>query len=268
MSLNLNKISKELRFKLIKLIHKTKTAHLGSSLSCMDILVGIYFSKYGLGSKINNKKNLKNTFVLSKGHAAPALYVVLEKKKYISKKLLNSYSKPKSYLEEHPNININGVLVSSGSLGHGLSYSAGMTLADKILKNKNINIVLMSDGECNEGSVWEAAMFVTGKKLKNILVFIDCNKWQATERTENVMKFEPIREKWESFGWKVKEINGHSFKEIEKSLKDFKNNPNPTVVICRTIKGKGVSFMQDNNLWHYRSPSYEEFIAAKSELGF
>ena len=130
------KISKNLRYELIKLIHKTKTSHLGSSLSCIDILVGIYFSKNGIGSNANNKKNLKNTFILSKGHAAPALYVVLERKKYISKKMLNTYSKPKSYLEEHPNININGVLVSSGSLGHGLSYAAGMSLADKITKKK------------------------------------------------------------------------------------------------------------------------------------
>ena len=262
------KISTNLRYELIKLIHKTKTSHLGSSLSCIDILVGIYFSKNGIGSNANNKKNLKNTFILSKGHAAPALYVVLERKKYISKKMLNTYSKPKSYLEEHPNININGVLVSSGSLGHGLSYAAGMSLADKINKKNNKHIVLMSDGECNEGSVWEAAMFITGKKLKNIIVFIDCNKWQATDKTDDILKFEPIKKKWQSFGWNVKEINGHSFKEIENSLNNFKKNPSPTAIICRTIKGKGVSFMQDDNLWHYRSPNDREFFLAKKELGF
>ena len=261
-----NKISKELRYELIKLIYNTQTSHLGSSLSCIDILIGIYFSKNGLGSKVNNKKNLKNTFILSKGHAAPALYVVLERKKYISKKMLNTYSKPKSFLEEHPNININGVLVSSGSLGHGLSYAAGMSLADRISNKNNKNIVLMSDGECNEGSVWEAAMFITGKRLKNILVFIDCNKWQATGRTNDVLKFEPIKRKWQSFGWNVKEINGHSFKDIENSLKNFQKNPIPTAIICRTIKGKGISFMQDNNLWHYRAPNDKEFLLAKKEL--
>ena len=263
-----HKISNELRYQIIELIYKTKTSHLGSSLSCIDILVGIYFSKNGIGNNVNNKKNLKNTFILSKGHAAPALYAILEKKKYISKKMLNTYSKPNSYLEEHPNININGVLVSSGSLGHGLSYAAGMSLGDKISKRNNKHIVLMSDGECNEGSVWEAAMFITGKKLKNILVFIDCNKWQATDKTDDILKFEPIKKKWQSFGWSVKEINGHSFNDIENSLLHFNKKPVPTVIICRTIKGKGVSFMQDDNLWHYRAPNDKEFFLAKKELGF
>ena len=118
----------------------------------------------------------------------------------------------------------------------------------------------MSDGECNEGSVWEAAMFITGKKLKNILVFIDCNKWQATDKTDDILKFEPIKKKWQSFGWSVKEINGHSFNDIENSLLHFNKKPVPTVIICRTIKGKGVSFMQDDNLWHYRAPNDKEFF--------
>jgi transketolase len=158
-------------------------------------------------------------------------------------------------------------LVSSGSLGHGLSYSAGLSLGDKINKKKNRHMVLMSDGECNEGSVWEAAMFITGKKLKNIMLLIDCNKWQATERTDKILKIEPMKDKWKSFGWKVYEINGHDFKSIDKVFNNFKKNSVPTAVICRTIKGKGISFMEDNNLWHYRSPSQKEFIKAKEELG-
>ena len=256
----LKKISKQVRYETIKLVHLTKTAHLGSSLSYIDILVASYFSKKGLKNNVNNFKNIKETFILSKGHAAPALYAVLQKKKYISKKVLNSYSKPNSFLEEHPNIKVNGVLVSSGSLGHGLSYAAGLSLGDKINKKKNRHIVLMSDGECNEGSVWEAAMFITGKKLKNIMIFIDCNKWQATAKTNEVLKIEPIKNKWESFGWKVYEINGHDFKSIDKVFNKFNNNPIPTAVICRTIKGKGISFMEDDNLWHYRSPDRKEFI--------
>ena len=263
----LKKIAKQVRYETIKLVHLTKTAHLGSSLSCIDILVAAYFSKNGLKNKVNNLKNIKETFILSKGHAAPALYAVLQKKKYISKKVLYSYSKPNSFLEEHPNIKVNGVLVSSGSLGHGLSYSAGLCLGDKINKKKNRHIVLMSDGECNEGSVWEAAMFITGKKLKNIMVLIDCNKWQATERTDHILKIEPMKDKWKSFGWKVYEINGHDFKSIDKVFNNFKNNLGPIAVICRTIKGKGISFMEDNNLWHYRSPDIKEFKMAKEELG-
>ena len=265
---NLQKVANEIRFELIKLIHRSKTSHLGSSLSCVDILVAIYFSRYGLGSNINNKKKLKDTFILSKGHAAPAFYCVLQKKKYITKNLLKTYCKPGSYLEEHPNIKTKGVLVSSGSLGHGLSYSAGLALGDKIKKKRNKHIVLMSDGECNEGSVWEAAMFTTGKKLKNIITFIDCNKWQATERTNDILKFEPIKEKWKSFGWDVLEIDGHDFKQIENCLFKLKKLNKPIAVICRTTKGKGISFMEDNNLWHYRSPDKKEFEAAKKQLGF
>ncbi len=132
-------VAKEIRLELLRLIHHSKTSHLGSSLSCVDILVAIYFSRYGLGSNVNDKKNLKNTFILSKGHAAPAFYCVLQKKKYITKNSLKNYCKPGSFLEEHPNIKTKGVLVSSGSLGHGLSYSAGLALSDKI-KKKIINI--------------------------------------------------------------------------------------------------------------------------------
>jgi len=263
----LKEISKQVRYETIKLVHLTKTAHLGSSLSCIDILVASYFLTNGLKNNVNNLKNVKETFILSKGHAAPALYVVLQKKKYISKKVLYSYSKPNSFLEEHPNIKVNGVLVSSGSLGHGLSYAAGLSLGDKINKKKNKHIVLMSDGECNEGSVWEAAMFITGKKLKNVMALIDCNKWQATERTKEILKIEPMKDKWKSFGWKVYEINGHSFKSIDKVFSKFNKNPIPTAVVCRTIKGKGISFMEDNNLWHYRSPDKKEFKMAKEELG-
>lgn len=262
----LKSISNKIRLKTIKLVHETNTAHLGSCLSCIDILVANYFSNILFKSKVNNRRNLKNTFVLSKGHAAPAFYAVLQSKGYISEKMLKTYSKPNSYLEEHPNINTNGVLVSSGSLGHGLSYVAGIALADKIKKENNKHVIIMSDGECNEGSTWEAAMFITGKKINNILAFVDCNKWQATERTKDIMKLDPIRDKWKSFGWKTHEIDGHNFKSLISVIKKFKKNPKPTVIICRTIKGKGVSFMEDDNLWHYRSPSKSEFLKAIKEL--
>jgi len=262
----LKKIANQIRYETIKLVHDTKTAHLGSCLSCIDIIVANYFSNILFKKKINDKQKLKDTFILSKGHAAPALYIVLEKKGYISKKTLKSYSKPNSFLEEHPNIKINGILVSSGSLGHGLSYVAGLGLADQIKKKNNNHVVLMSDGECNEGSTWEAAMFITGKKIKNILAFIDCNKWQATDRTKDIMKIEPMRDKWKSFGWKTHEIDGHNFLSLTKVLKSFKKNPKPTVVICRTTKGKGVTFMEDNNLWHYRSPNKDELNKSIEEL--
>ncbi len=264
----LKKISDKVRYETIKLIHKTKTAHLGSCLSCIDILVANYFSNIILRSNVNFKSKLKDTFVLSKGHAAPALYVVLQMKGYISKKMLNTYSKPNSYLEEHPNIKINGVLVSSGSLGHGLSYVAGVALGDQINKKNNYHVLVMSDGECNEGSTWEAAMFITGKKINNILAFIDCNKWQATEKTSDIMNLDPMKQKWQAFGWKTYEIDGHNFSSLINVIKKFKKNPKPTAVICRTIKGKGVSFMENDNLWHYRSPDKKEYLKAIKEIGF
>ena len=124
----------------------------------------------------------------------------------------------------------------------------------------------MSDGECNEGSTWEAAMFITGKKINNILAFVDCNKWQATDRTSKIMKLEPMKMKWKSFGWVAYEINGHDFKSLEKVIRKFKKNPKPTVVICRTIKGKGISFMEDKILWHYRSPDETEVKKSLIEL--
>jgi transketolase len=148
-----------------------------------------------------------------------------------------------------------------------LSYVAGIALADKIENKKNNHVVLMSDGECNEGSTWEAAMFITGKKINNILAFIDCNKWQATEQTKDIMKLEPIRQKWKSFGWKTHEVDGHNFNSLINVIKEFKKDPRPTAVICRTIKGKGVSFMEDDNLWHYRSPDKNEYLNAIKELG-
>ena len=264
----LKKISNKVRYETIKLVHETNTAHLGSCLSCIDILVAAYFSNILLRPKVNFKPKLKDTFVLSKGHAAPALYVVLQMKGYISKNMLNTYSKPNSYLEEHPNIRTNGVLVSSGSLGHGLSYVAGIALGDKINKKKNNHVLIMSDGECNEGSTWEAAMFVTGKKIDNILAFVDYNKWQATEKTKDIMYLDPIKDKWKSFGWKTYEIDGHNFSSLINVIKKFKKNPKPTAVICKTIKGKGISFMEDDNLWHYRSPDKKEYLNAINELGF
>ncbi len=261
----LYKISNKLRFQILELNHKTKTAHLGSSLSCIDLLTVLYVKILNL-----NKKNNSDKFILSKGHAALALYVILAHKKIITKKNLQSYCKVGSLFEEHPSSKVRGIEASTGSLGHGLSIATGIALGNKIKNNTSLTYVLMSDGECNEGSVWEAAMFAKSKKLNNLCAIVDFNKWQATQKTLNNYSIEDLSNKFISFGWNSKIINGHSHKDIFKDLNNFKNkykkNNNPTIFIADTIKGKGISFMQNDNNWHYRSPNIKELELSKKEL--
>tara|TARA_B100000787_G_C16171851_1_gene286949 strand:+ start:666 stop:1460 length:795 start_codon:yes stop_codon:yes gene_type:complete len=257
----LKNISKIIRKKVIYLSHKAKTAHLASSLSCVDLIVTIYenFLNY------NKKNKYNNIFILSKGHAAMTLYSILNYKKIITNKSFESYSKKNSLLEEHPSHNIPGVQVATGSLGHGLSVGCGIALAYKLKNIKKKVYVIMSDGECNEGSTWEGLLFASANKLDNLIVIIDYNKWQATDRTDKILKLGNLKKKLESFGFFSKEINGHNHKQIENILK--KNTINkPMGIVAHTIKGKGVSFMEDDNNWHYRSPNIKEYAEAINEI--
>ncbi len=252
---NITKISNQIRFQTCKLSHQAKAAHLGSALSCVDILTVIFFSDL---FKFDIRKNSLDKFILSKGHAAAALYSCLAFKKFISFKKLNEYGKNNSVLEEHPNKKINGVICSTGSLGHGLSFGCGITLGEKIKNLKNKNVVLLSDGECNEGSIWEAAGFASSKKLNNLIALIDFNNWQATGRSKEIFGGE-MKKKWQAFGWNVMDINGNNTKQIYNALKKAKKSKKkPTAIICNTIKGKGIKFMEDNNNWHYRVPTKNE----------
>ena len=250
----LNDISKIIRKKIIYLSYKAKTAHLASSLSCVDIIVVIY-EKF---LKFNKNKKENNIFILSKGHAATALYSILNYKKIISDKLFESYSKKDSILEEHPTHNIPGVSVTTGSLGHGLSVGCGIALGFKIKKLKNKVYVLLSDGECNEGSVWESLLFASSNKLNNLIVIVDYNKWQATGKTKNILNLGDLKKKFQTFGFNSRNVNGHNFNQIIKNLKN-KSLKKPLAIIAHTIKGKGVSFMEDDNNWHYRSPNKKEY---------
>ena len=256
---NLNKISAKLRGQLVELSNKTKSAHLASCLSSMDILVVLYEELI---------KNSSNRFIMSKGHAANALYVTLAEFGYFDAELLNSIGKPGSKLEEHPAINcMPGVENASGSLGHGLPIATGLALSNKIKNDNSKTFILMGDGECNEGSIWEAAMFATAQKMKDLCVIIDFNKWQATGRSCEIMALEPLREKWDSFGWNAIEIDGHNLEDISKAFKLVGKSDKPTAIIAHTVKGKGISFMEDDNNWHYRIPTEEEVVLAKKELG-
>ena len=264
--MKLRKLSNNLRFLLIKMSSETKSPHLASSLSCIDIVTTLYHSVLKI-NKRNFKSSLRNRFILSKGHAATSLYVALEYKNIISKKDLNTYTKKGSLLEEHPSPKMPGVEAATGSLGHGLSIGCGIALSSKILKKNFMTYVLMSDGECNEGSVWEAALFASAKRLNNLCAFVDYNKWQATGRSKDILNLGSLSKKFKQFGWNVVEIDGHNHDLIFKACKiAIKEKFKPTVVIANTTKGKGVSFMENDNNWHYRIPSTDEVNMAKKEL--
>jgi len=261
-------IARQIRGKLVEVSHKSKTQHLGGSLSCVDMLVAAYWSFLRVDPQ-NPTDADRDRFILSKGHAAPALFVTLAQRGFITQETLDTYAKDGSALEEHPSLgSAPGVEASTGSLGHGLPIGLGMALAAQIKKQSYRVCVVMSDGECEEGSVWESALFAPMHKLEHLITFIDYNKWQATGRSNEVMSLQPLAEKWKAFGWSVYEINGHDMQALVNILKNFPDGSGkPVAVIAHTIKGKGISFMEDDNNWHYRTPSAEEVIAAKKELG-
>jgi len=238
-------LSKKIRKDVLYLSYLKKTAHLGSSLSCADLVSFVY-------EFIIDKKK-KNKFILSKGHAASTLYSALYRKKYISKKKFMSYCEVGSPFEEHPSPSIKGVECATGSLGHGFSFGCGLALANKINKNNYKTVVMISDGECNEGTTWEAAMFAAAQNLTNLILIIDYNKWQATGRSDEILQIKPLDKKFNSFGWDVVVVDGHNFIQIKNAFN--KKNTKPKVIIANTIKGSGVNFMEDDNNWHYRSPN-------------
>jgi transketolase len=260
-------IAKEVRKEILKMIYSTKSPHLGPSFSIVEILVALYFRCLKISPQNCRDKN-RDRFILSKGHGCPALYAVLCQRGFFTEKTLKGFAIDNGTLEQHPSRNIlKGIEVSTGSLGHGLSIGAGMAIAAKFDKAKYRIFVLLSDGELNEGSTWEAAMFAAHRGLDNLIAIVDYNKMQATGKTEEIVSLEPLTDKWCAFGWEIKEIEGHNFVQIINALEDipFKMNK-PSVVIAHTVKGKGVSFMQDSLLWHYRCPDKEEYQKALKEL--
>ncbi len=268
MNIDLKIIAKNLRKRILETSANAKIPHLGSCLSCIDLLVYLYWVELSIDPKYPNNEE-RDRFILSKGHGAPALLQVLAEKEFFPLEMLEDFGKPGSFFHEHPPKPgyIPGIEAATGSLGHGLPMGVGMALASDILRQSFRTYVLISDGECNEGTIWEAALMASTLKLEKLTAFIDFNKWQATGRSEEIMTLQPLGEKWLSFGWNVYEIDGHNFEEIENALqKSKKNNGKPNLIIANTIKGKGVSFMEDNNNWHYRTPNKEELHLALTEL--
>lgn len=248
--------------------HKAGAAHLGSSLSCVDILVALYWNILKIDPEKPDDAN-RDRFILSKGHAIAAHYAVLASKGFFPVQLLDTYAKSGGSLAEHPAPGcVAGVEFATGSLGHGLSAGLGVALAGRIQKKSYRVYVVVSDGECNEGSIWEAAMFAAAHQLENVAVIIDYNKWQATGRSNEIMALAPLKEKWMSFGWSAYEIDGHDVKSLIDTLQNVPDGTNrPVAVIAHTLKGKGISFMEDDNNWHYRIPNEKEVETAFKELG-
>ena len=264
----LKSIATEIRKSIIVSIHAAGSGHPGGSLSAADILTVLYFHKMRIDPQ-NPKWEGRDRFVLSKGHAAPVLYSALAEKGYFDKSELLKLRHIDSMLQGHPEMkSIPGVEMSTGSLGQGLSASIGMSLAAK-LDNKDTRIyVLVGDGEMQEGIVWEAAMAAGHYKLDNLTAFLDYNGLQIDGTNDEVMRVDPLADKWKSFGWNVIEIDGHNFEEIIDALeKAEKTKDQPTMIIAKTIKGKGVSFMENAVGWHGNAPKKEEAELALKELG-
>ena len=252
-------ISNKVRTNILKISHAAKSAHIASSLSIVDLLVVIYFEF------INFKDKNRNIFLLSKGHACLGLYCILYEKKKITKKSLFNFGKNNSLLMSHASHHVSGVDFSTGSLGHGLPVATGLALANKIKNKKKKIFVVMSDGELNEGSTWESLLFASHHKLSNLIIIIDYNKLQSLDSVQNTLRLEPLKSKFKSFNCDVIEINGHSHKKIYTAIKKKSLNK-PRVVIAHTIKGKGISFMENRVLWHYKSPDKNELEQGLMEL--
>lgn len=261
-------MARQLRADVIHMSHTSGGAHLGSSLSSADILAVLYGGVLRV-DPANPLYPERDRFILSKGHAAAVLYAALAYRGFISRSELEQYGQQESWLAEHPLAGAgHGIEAATGSLGHGLPIGVGMALSGRILGSKYRVFVLTSDGEVNEGSVWEAAMFAAAQKLDGLCVIVDYNKWQATGRTNEVLAVAPLADKWRSFGWHTIEVDGHSGEELLSAFREFdETRERPTAIVAHTVKGNGVSFMADDNNWHYRTPDSSEVVAAMKELG-
>lgn len=261
---NLEKLTKEARKQIIDMVYSAKSGHPGGSLSCIDILICLYNDIMNLNTDSFGKRIDK--FILSKGHAAPAYYAALASKGYIQKEDLKKLRKIDSSLEGHPSIKTNGVDVSSGSLGQGLSIANGFAISKKLSNKEGYVYCLVGDGEIQEGQIWEAAMSANKYNLSNLILFIDNNGLQIDGTIEEVKNVDNLKEKFQSFGFNVQEINGHDFNQIINSVKIAKESNKPNCIIAKTIKGKGVSFMENQVKWHGKSLTEEEYLQAMKEL--
>lgn len=264
---SLERQATKVRMGIIEGVHSAKSGHPGGSLSIADILTYLYFEKMNIDPQ-NPKMGNRDRFVLSKGHAAPALYSVLSNRGYFSTDELKSLRHTGAMLQGHPDMkHIPGVDMTTGSLGQGISAAAGMALSAKHFNEDYKVYCICGDGEIEEGQVWEAAMFAANKNLSNLITFIDLNHLQIDGTVEEVNSPLPVDEKFKAFNWNVIKINGHDFAEIENALEEAtKSTDKPTAIIAETVKGKGVSFMENQVGWHGSAPNDEQYAIAMKEL--
>lgn len=260
----LKDIANQIRSSIVNMNARSSASHSGTALSTVDILTVLYFKVMKIFPS-EPLHPLRDKFILSKGHGSAALYATLAEKSFFSKELLDGFYMDGGKLPGHLDKEaVPGIEVSSGSLGHGLPLALGMAIANKVDKKSSHVYVICGDGELNEGSMWEALMFASHKKLDNLTLIVDYNKLQGYGKTNQVINLEPLKDKFLSFGLDVQEIDGHDFSEIERALQ--LKSKTTKVIIAHTIKGKGVSYMENEFIWHYKSPNSEQLKQALDEL--
>ncbi len=260
-------IAKQIRRDIIEMIYRAKSGHPGGSLSIVDILTVLYWKEMNI-DPANPKMENRDRVVLSKGHAAPALYGALMQKGYVDKKYVTELRKYGSPLQGHPDMKkLNGVEMSTGSLGQGLSAANGMALSSKVYGNDFRVYAILGDGELQEGQIWEAAMTSAHYKLDNVVAIVDYNNLQIDGKVSDVMEVYPVADKFKAFNWHTIEIDGHDYEQIIKAFEEARTvKGKPTAIIAKTAKGKGVSFMENNGDYHGKAPSEDEYNRAMEEL--
>ena len=257
----------QLRRDIVEMIHAAKAGHPGGSLSAVDMITALYFHIMRIDPQ-NPRWEDRDRFVLSKGHACPALYAALARRGFFDPKHLTTLRQYHSILQGHPDMNKTpGIDISSGSLGNGLAIGVGMAMSGRLHHQDYMTYVMLGDGEVQEGMVWEAAMAAHHHDLGNLVAIVDCNGVQINGWVNEIMTVEPLADKWRAFGWNVVEVNGHNMKDLLTVLHTAKTMRHPTVILMRTVKGRGVSFMEDDCKWHGNSPSDEELVQAILEIG-
>ncbi|MBU1121410.1 MAG: transketolase [Candidatus Omnitrophica bacterium] len=266
--MDLRNKSKELRKTIVKTICNGGGGHISASLSVVEILAVLYCNIMNVNSENLTDEN-RDRFILSKGHAGVALYAVLADCGFFDKKHLDTFGKSGTILGGHPDMyKVPGVEASTGALGHGFPFGVGVALSGKLDKKDYRVFCVIGDGECQEGSIWEAALFASQHKLDNLVTVVDFNKLQAMDKLDEIVSLEPLVDKWKSFGWEVREVDGHNIDDLEVIFKSapFVNNK-PNLIIAHTVKGKGISFMENQAIWHYRMLNKEEMKVACRDLG-
>lgn len=256
------------RLRILETAVKAKKGHIAPAFSCLDVLASLYDGKTLSVRPKEPRWVDRDRFILSKGHGCLALYTVLAEQGFFDAKELEKFGSGGHFLAGHPDREIPGVEAATGSLGHGLGIGVGFALSGKLTQSAWKTVVVLGDAECQEGSVWEAALFAAQHRLSRLWAIVDCNALGATDFTESMVGVEPFADKWRSFGWEARECNGHDFDAIRAAITEMEasRSDRPKALLARTIKGKGVSFMEASPAWHHKVPSGEDLERALKEL--